>query len=220
MAIDARYSAVFSAWFRHTRRRNWKPAGFLLLVMLGLAACEGPTEENGFVGNPAVWPQASRLGDSVGWLLSSESLFGLQAASIPFFSWSCDNVKIGLVDEQDHEVILVPRVVFEVQSAMGAQIRGGSHEANIGAMVAMFDLPDPWPNASNPAPPVLDLVLDVGSQAVPHLDEHDRRGIGHSRCLSAQRPSMGTRLNPYGDPRDGHCSRTSSSDEAGPRSDT
>ncbi|MDE0887350.1 MAG: hypothetical protein OSB70_17645, partial [Myxococcota bacterium] len=109
MAIDARYSAVFSAWFRHTRRRNWKPAGFLLLVMLGLAACEGPTEENGFVGNPAVWPQASRLGDSVGWLLSSELVAGFQVAPTPFFTWSRDNVKIGLVDEQDHEVILVPR---------------------------------------------------------------------------------------------------------------
>jgi hypothetical protein len=167
MAIDARHSAVLSPWFRYTRRRNWKPARSLLLVLLGLAACEGPTEENSFTGNPAVWPQASRLGDSVGWLLSGELLFGFQAAPTPFFTWSRDNVKIGLVDEQDHEVILVPRVVFEVQSAMGAQIRGGSHEASIGAVVAMFDLPDPWPNASNPAPSELHLVLYVDDQVIP-----------------------------------------------------
>ena len=151
-----------------------RPAGWastlgplLLVLLLGLAACEGPTEENDFGGDPAVWPQASRLGDSVGWLLSSELLVGLQATQTPSFTWSRDNVKIGLVDEQGHEVILVPRVVFEVQSAMGAQIRGGSHEANIGAVVAMFDLPDPWSNGSNPAPSELDLVLYVDDQVIP-----------------------------------------------------
>ncbi len=138
-----------------------------LISLLGLVACEGPSVENGFSGDPAVWPQAARLGDSAGWLLSSELLASLQAAPSPFFTWSRDNVEIGLIDEQGHEVILFPRAIFEVQSAMGAQIRGGSHEANIGALVAMFDLPDPWPNASNPNPSVLGLVLYVDSQVVP-----------------------------------------------------
>ena len=137
------------------------------LLFLGAVACEGPTEGNNN-GDPAVWPQAARLGDSVGWVISNELLASSYPAPTPAFTWSRDNVEIGLVDEvQNFEVTLVPRVVFEAQSATGASLRGADHGVSVGAVIAMFDLPDPWPNASSPNPSELALVLYVDGEEVP-----------------------------------------------------
>jgi hypothetical protein len=69
--------------------------GFLLVALfLGVGACEGPAPENGEYGEPLVWPKASRLGDSVGWLISSDVLPDSQQAPTPFFTWTRGNVTV------------------------------------------------------------------------------------------------------------------------------
>jgi hypothetical protein len=178
MPVDARHTTITPIGFGCKKPGETPPAepsavrvvwrGLLLVgLLVGAVACEGPTPENQQYGDPLVWPQASRLGDSVAWLISSDVLPNFQQAPTPFFTWTADNVEIGLIDELGYAAPpQAPRLVFEAQSAVGAKLRGTSHQANVGAIVAVFDLPSAWPNAANPVPLRLDLVLYVQGQEI------------------------------------------------------
>ena len=165
MLADCSVTTTRYALGQRARQRRRLLFG-LLFVLISAFACEGPSQENGFAGDPAVWPQAARLGNSVGWFLSSEVLAGPQAAPLPSLAWSRDNIEIGLIDPQGYETVLIPRAVFEAQSALSSQVRGSTPGANIGALIALFDLPDPWPNPAQPNPSTLELALYVDGELI------------------------------------------------------
>lgn len=112
----------------------------LLLLMAALSACDAQN-------NYLIWPTAARTGDTVAILFNTEwDTFSDPGGAL--LDASVDNIVVQVSDSQGWTEALTPRVVLEAPAAVGSKAVVGPGQGSFTGLVAVFDLPDPWPNGS------------------------------------------------------------------------
>lgn len=109
--------------------------GFPVIALLGCGADD----------QYAVFPQSTRLGSTVAVLFNSE-WDTTTAPDGALLDASVDNIVIQLSDSLGWTEAIAPRAVIHAPVSLGSLVVGEELESWTG-VVALFDIPDPWPGA-------------------------------------------------------------------------
>lgn len=148
-------------------RNRWKQKidfvqiRWLLLVPIVtgvLAGCDG-----GSGYDYLIWPSAVRTGDSVAILFNTEFDTN-RAPESALLDASVDNIRIQLSDSLGFTESVTPRAVIEMPAPLGSLLVGPEFESWTG-LVAIFEIPDPWPNASVSYPDTFRVVVEYQGTA-------------------------------------------------------
>jgi len=138
---------------RHGRRPSRSRFGGLALPLLALLA--GCTAEGDYV----VWPEAAETGDTVAILFNTEA----DNAANPegaLLDAGVHNVVVQVSDSTGFTQPVPPRFVIEAPAALGSRAAVAQGLQSWTGLVAVFDLPSPWPNGSVSFPDVFDLQVE------------------------------------------------------------
>lgn len=169
-----------------SRRGPWWAVLLLLAPLIGCDAA------NQYV----VWPTSARTGDTVAVLFNTEWDTGAEPDGA-LLDASVDNIVIQLSDSTGWTEPITPRAVIEAPAALGSVAVVGSGFESWTGLVALFDIPDPWPNGSISFPDVFDVVVEqdgiatFGSNQVTVLDSG-----GTPLAFSASTPLSSLELHP------------------------
>lgn len=129
-----------------------------LLLLLLSTGCDGDG-----LGEYVIWPMAARTGDTVAILFNTE-YDTVSAPESALLDASIDNVEVEISDSLGHTEFVSPRAVLEAPAALGSLAVGASQESWTG-LVALFDLPEPWPNGSISYPDTFTIVVTYDGAA-------------------------------------------------------
>jgi hypothetical protein len=145
-------------------------AGCALLLIASLVGCD--TSERYLI-----WPTAARTGDTVAVLFNTEADTTLVPDGARLDA-SADNIVIQLSDSTAWTEAVVPRAVIEVPAAKGSEAVAGLGLGSWTGLVAIFDIPDPWPNGGLTFPDAFDVVVEQSGVATMGANELTILGAG------------------------------------------
>ena len=138
---------------RHLRRGLLWTAAVLMAPLLGCDAQQ----------NYLIWPTSARTGDTVAILFNTE--WDTQwAPDAALLDASIHNIVVQVSDSTEWTESITPRFVIEAPAALGSQAVGQGL-ASVTGLVAIFDLPDPWPNGSLSFPDEFTVVVEYKGSA-------------------------------------------------------
>jgi hypothetical protein len=111
-----------------------------------------------------IWPTSARTGDTVAILFNTEwdTLWAPEAALLDA---GVHNIVIQVTDSTDWTESITPRVVIEAPAALGSKAVVGPGLESFTGLVAVFDLPDPWPNGGISFPDEFTVVVEYEGSA-------------------------------------------------------
>jgi hypothetical protein len=163
------------------------------VLMLHVIASMGCGADNEY----AVFPPSARTGDTVAVLFSSE-WDTMMAPDGPLLDASVDNIVIQVDDLLGWTEPVVPWAVIEAPVSLGSLAFGSGLESLTG-VVALFDIPDPWPNPAVSFPGTYDFQIVVEQDGIPALGTSSLRITGDGGTpfvLSAFTPIEELELRP------------------------
>jgi hypothetical protein len=138
---------------------------------------------------------SARTGDTIAILFNTE--YDTESApESALLDASVGNVDIQITDSLGHTEFVVPRAVIEAPAALGSLAVGADLESLTG-LVAVFDLPDPWPNGAISFPNTFTLVVQYAGAATFGGNDLEVLGEGGTPLsLTAATPLSALELQP------------------------
>ncbi len=145
-----------------TRRRLRR--GLLWAALLAAYLLTAPLIGCNPQGDYLIWPTSARTGDTVAILFNTEwdTLWEPEAALLDA---SVHNIVIQVTDSTDWTESITPRLVIEAPAALGSKAVVGYDLESFTGLVAIFDLPDPWPNGGLSFPDDFSVVVEYEGSA-------------------------------------------------------
>lgn len=145
----------------------------LLLSALVITGAQAGCEAGGD-GNYVIWPTSARTGDTVAVLFNTEfdTDSAPESALLGASTW---NTVIVISDSTNHVEVIAPRAILEAPAALGSLAVGTTLESVTG-LVAIFDIPDPWPNGALGYPDT--FSVNVESDGQPTFGGNDLFVVG------------------------------------------
>lgn len=176
---------------------------WLLLVSIAIGPLAGCDRGSGH--DYLIWPSATRTGDTVAILFNTEFDTNLAPQSA-LLDASVDNITIQLSDSLGFTQSVTPRAVIEMPVPLGSLFVGPEFASWTG-LVAIFDVPDPWPNSSVSYPDTFTAVVEYEGSATFGGNVLEVLGPGGAPLALTISPSLATlasgpmlRLRPAWDP--------------------
>jgi hypothetical protein len=129
-----------------------------------LAACVALGTGCNAEGEYLIWPESVRTGETVAVLFNTEA----DNQTFPegaLLDAGVENVRVRVSDATGFSQTIVPRLVLEAPAAVASQAVVGEAFASLTGLVAVFDLPDPWPNGAVAFPAVFDVLVEYQGMA-------------------------------------------------------
>lgn len=167
---------------RRPSRRRVRWGGVPLLALLA-----GCTAEGDYV----VWPEAVETGDTVAILFNTEADTAMSPEGA-LLDAGVQNVVVQVSDSTGFTQPVAPRFVIEAPAALGSRASVAQGLQSWTGLVAVFDLPSPWPNAAISFPDVFDLQVEY--EGVPTA--------GSSQLAVLGEGGMPMAFSPTADPAD------------------
>lgn len=133
-------------------RRSRRDSRWVALPLLALLACNAE-------GEYVVWPEAAYMGDTVAVLFDTEADSTL-APEAALLDAGVHNIVVQVSDSTGFTEPIIPRFVIEAPAALGSRASVVQGLQSWTGLVAVFDLPDPWPNAGLGFPDVFDVQVE------------------------------------------------------------
>jgi len=175
-------------------RRNERSPGLSLSIGLVLLLLTAGCDGDG-LGEYVIWPVSARTGDTIAILFNTE--YDTESApESALLDASVENVDIQITDSLGHTEFVVPRAVIEAPAALGSMALVDDFESWTG-VVAVFDLPDPWPNPSETFPSTFTIVVQYGGAGTFGGNELTVLGSGGTpMSLAAETPLSALEAGP------------------------
>lgn len=143
-----------------TEARTRRPLRNLRWGVLCLAALFTACDANqGYV----IWPQTARTGETIAILFNTEwDTYSDPGGAL--LDASTENVVVQVTDSLAWTESVTPRLVIEAPAAVGSKAVAGVDEGSFTGLVAIFDLPDPWPNGALTFPDDFTVVVEYKGQ--------------------------------------------------------
>jgi len=142
-----------------------------LAALAGLAGLPGCNAE----GDYLIWPESVRTGETVAILFNTEADNQIWPEGA-LLDAGVHNVVVRVSDATGWTEVISPRLVLESPAALGSQAVVGETFGSLTGLVAVFDLPDPWPNGAVAFPAIFDVLVEY--QGMPTAGSNQLMVLG------------------------------------------